>query len=175
MRIRVRATALFVAVLALPSFAWAQGRPVELGIDARVGFELSGSNTVSVGVPTQSFRAGFFVADAVSIEPRLSLNYIHSGESLVALAAELGPVFHFGSESGRSGPYLRPFGGINWLKVGSESDAQLTAGGGLGVKIPIAQRLATRLEATFTHAFESSELGGGNALGGTIGFSFFTH
>jgi hypothetical protein len=169
--------ALVMTVLALPSFARAQGRPVELGIDAGVGFELSGSNTVSVGVPTQGFRAGFFVADAVSIEPRLSLNYVHpdGGESLVALAAELGPVFHFGSEAGRAGPYLRPFGGINWLKIGSESDAQLTAGGALGVKIPIAERLATRLEATFTHAFESSEFSGGNALGGTIGFSFFTH
>ena len=169
--------AAFVAAVSVVSLASAQGRPVELGIDAGVGIDLSGSNTVSVGIPTQAFRAGFFVSDAVSIEPRLSLNYIHpeGSESLVALAAELGPVFHLQSDRSRSRPYLRPFAGLNFLKVGSENDAQLTAGGALGVKIPVAERLAMRFEATFTHGFESSEFAGGNAIGGTIGFSFFTH
>ena len=42
------------------------------------------------------------------------------------------------------------------------------------MKIPIGERLATRLEGSFTHGFESSGSGGGSALGLTVGLSFYT-
>jgi hypothetical protein len=116
-----RCCAAAVAVLVLlTSTARAQGRPVELGIDAGGSLDLSSGNAVVVGVPVQDFR------------------------------------------------------GLNFLKIGSESDTQLALGGALGVKIPIGERLATRLEGSFTHGFESSGSGGGSALGLTVGLSFYT-
>ena len=54
-----RCCAAAVAVLVLlTSTARAQGRPVELGIDAGGSLDLSSGNAVVVGVPVQDFRAG---------------------------------------------------------------------------------------------------------------------
>lgn len=177
MRTRIGvAAALAAAVLALPSSGSAQGRPVELGIDAGGTLDLSAGNAVVIGIPVQDFRAGFFISDAVSVEPRVALNYLDGdgGDAIVTVAAQLGPMIHFSPERGRAQGYVRPFGGLNFLKVGGESDTQFALGGALGVKLPIAERLATRLEASFTHGFETSNFGGGNAIGLTVGLSFFT-
>jgi hypothetical protein len=172
---RCCAAAAAVLVL-LASPARAQGHPVELGIDAGGTLDLSSGNTVVVGVPVQDFRAGFYVSDRVSIEPRLALNYLDddASEALIAAAVQLGPVLHLAPERGRAQPYLRPYGGLNFLKISGQSDTQLTVGGALGVKIPIGERLATRIEGSFTHGFESDRAGGGNALGLTLGLSFYT-
>lgn len=156
--------------LALPASGAAQGRPVELGIDAGGSFDLSGSNTVVIGVPVQDFRAGFFVSDAVSIEPRIALNFIdQDGSSLTAIDAQLGPVIHFSPDRSRAQGYVRPFGGLSYI---TDAGAVVSLGGALGVKLPIAERLAARVEGSFAHGFDSFY--SGNAVGLTMGLSFFT-
>ena len=57
---------------------------------------------------------------------------------------------------------------------GGGSDTQARIGVGLGTKIPFADRLATRLELNYGHAFSSSNSTGGNEIGASIGLSFFT-
>jgi len=172
---RCCAAAAAVVVL-LVSPARAQGRPVELGIDAGGSLDLSAGNTVVVGLPVQDFRAGFYLSDRVSVEPRLALNYLDGdgGDAIVAGTVQLGPVLHFTPDRGRAQPYVRPYGGLNFVKVGGESDTQFALGGALGVKVPVGERLATRIEGSFTHGFDSGRSSGGNALGLTIGLSFYT-
>ena len=176
MRTRLGALAALAVLLpAIPSPGSAQGRPVELGIDAGGTFDLA-ADAVAIGIPVQDFRAGFFISDAVSVEPRLALNYLdgNGGSSIVALSAQLGPVIHLAPHRGRTQGYVRPFGGLNFLKVGNDSDAQLAVGGAIGVKIPVAERLATRVEGSFTHGFETGNVSGGNALGLSVGLSLYT-
>jgi hypothetical protein len=154
--------------MALPTSGTAQGRPVELGIDAGGSFELSGSNTVVVGLPTQDFRVGFFVSDAISVEPRVAFTHVEQdGSSLTAVSAQLGPVIHFSPDRSRTQGYVRPFAGINYL---TDYGSGFTAGGALGVKLPLVERLAARVEGSYVHGFDS-----GNALGFTVGLSFLTH
>lgn len=162
MRTRFGATAVLAAlILALPSSGTAQGRPIELGIDAGGTLDLS-ADAVAIGVPVQDFRAGFFISEALSVEPRLALNYLDGdgGSSVVTVSAQLGPMIHFSPDRGRTQGYVRPFGGLNFLKVGSESDTQFAVAGAVGVKIPVAERLATRLEGSFPHGFETSNFSG---------------
>jgi hypothetical protein len=156
--------------LALPASGAAQGRPVELGIDAGGSFDLSGSNIVVIGVPVQDFRAGFFISDAVSVEPRVALTFIdQDGSSLTAIAAQLGPVVHFSPDRTRAQGYVRPFGGVSYI---TDNGALFSLGGALGVKLPIAERLAARVEGSYVHGFDSFY--GGDALGLMVGLSFFT-
>ena len=165
------------AVVLLASSIHAQGRPVELGIDAGGTFDLSAGNAVVIGVPVQDFRAGFYLSDRVSIEPRLALNYLDDdgGDAILAGTVQLGPVIHFTPDRRHALAYLRPYGGLTFLKIGGESDAQLTVGGAVGVKLPVGERLAARIEGSLTHGFETSNAAGGNALGLTVGLSFYTH
>lgn len=171
MRSSPRLFAIAAAVaLALPVTGAAQDRPIELGIDAGGTFDLSGSNAIAVGVPVQDLRVGIFVSDAVSLEPRLALNFLDDGgSSVTAIAAQLGPVIHFSPDRSRAQGYIRPFGGINYI---TDVGSVFTAGAGLGYKLPLAERLAARVEASYVHGFDSFY--GGDALGLLVGLSFFT-
>ncbi len=75
------------ALAFLPAPAWAQGNPIELGMDASLNFQLSqdAGKSTSLFLPTgplagglvtganKSFRVGFFVSPTISIEPAVSL------------------------------------------------------------------------------------------------------
>jgi hypothetical protein len=162
---------LAAAALTLPTPGSAQGRPVELGT-----FDLSGGSAIAVSIPVQDFRAGFFLSDRLSLEPRLALSFFDSDgtSSQTALSSQVGALVHFHGDRTRAQPYIRPFGGVLFLDVGGNNDAQFLAGGGIGVKIPIADRLAARVEGVYTHGFESSGLGTTDAVSLLVGFSFFT-
>jgi hypothetical protein len=147
---------------------------VELGIDGAILFQLDDPTTTVVSIPVQDFRVGFFVGDRLEVEPRLSLTSVHSqGDSFSAYTLELGVLLLPNGDRVGNGFYLRPFIGTNGVSAsGAGSDNQGYAGGGLGIKIPFAdRRLATRLEANYTRGFGS---GGGNAIGLLFGLSFFT-
>ncbi|HYC33246.1 MAG TPA: outer membrane beta-barrel protein [Gemmatimonadales bacterium] len=174
MRAHLGGAALLAAMLlTLPSGATAQSRGVELGIDAGAAIGLSGGTSYAVGVPIQDFRLGIFVGKAVSIEPRLALSYIGGdGDDLVAISTQIGPVIPFSPERTRAQGYLRPFAGLGYADLGGGSDTQVALGMGLGVKVPLAERLAARLEGSYTHTAESFT--GTHALGISAGLSFFT-
>jgi hypothetical protein len=173
---RIRFLQLAGVVLLVPTLLSAQGQPVELGIDGGLAISFNGSTSTAFQLPFQAFRAGFFPSDAVSLEPVVSVNYlkIEEIEAIYTLGLELGGLFHFVSDRGRSQPYFRPFAGIQLFASGGESASQFHAGGGFGVKLPVANQLAVRLEAGFQHAFENDDFSGGNSITGAVGLSFFT-
>ena len=176
MNSRIRFFLLAGVVLLVPTLLNAQGQPVELGIDGGLAISFNGSTSTSFTLPFQSLRFGFFPSDAVSLEPAVSVNYVKIEEvdAIYTLGLELGGLFHFISDRSRSQPYFRPFAGFQLLGAGGESVSQFHAGGGFGVKVPVANQLAVRLEAGFQHAFKNEDIGGRNSITAAVGLSFFT-
>jgi len=150
--------------------------PVELGIDAVIASTVGSSpNYTQVSIPDAVFRVGFFVSNDLSIEPRVGISSISGGGStFTSYNGELGLLYHFipGERPG-AGVYVRPFAGFTGTSGGG-NDTQARIGVGLGTKIPFADRLATRLELNYGHAFSTDNNTGGNEIGASIGLSFFT-
>ncbi len=167
---------------ALPALASAQGRPIELGIDAlSLGVDVFSAfgqtaTVTTVSVPEGSFRAGFFVGDQVSVEPRIAFDYVkvEDVDAVTVGTFSLGALYHFTPERQSSQVYLRPVGSISFVDFGGQSASQVFLGVGLGVKQPILGQLATRLELEFAHGFDNDDFANVNSLAAVFGFSFFT-
>ena len=176
MNSRIRFFLLAGVVLLVPTLLNAQGQPVELGVDGGLTISFNGSTSTSFQLPFQSLRAGFFPSDAVSLEPVVSVSYLKFEEvdAIYTLGLEFGALLHFISDRSRAQPYFRPFAGFQLLAAGGESLSQFHAGGGFGVKVPVANQLAVRLEVGFQHGFKNEDLSGGNSITAAVGLSFFT-
>jgi hypothetical protein len=149
--------------------------PIELGIDGDLVFGLDDPHTTVLALPAPVFRVGFIVSDKLELEPRLTVASAHvSGfGSFTDYTFELGVLYQPAGDRVGRGLYVRPFLGVSG---GSDSDTGNNnsgyAGGGLGIKLPFAERrLAARMEAAYAHGFESD---GTNALALIFGLSFFT-
>jgi hypothetical protein len=175
------------------SSARAAGQPrlMELGLDGGLAFGLSDPKVTTFGLPVQSLRAGFYMSDALSIEPIVSMNYQNvsaNGGSVSANNLDLGvgAVWHLNPNRAERQFYVRPF--VDMLHVGSKfkdtnggvtttestSDNAMGLGAGLGVKIPVMSRMVWRLETQLAHRLESGAIGSQTSLGFSAGFSFFT-
>jgi hypothetical protein len=167
-------TVLLALIVAHPLAA--QGRPIELGVDAGFGFKLNEPKVTTIGLPVASFRAGFFVSDQISIEPVVNLSYLKypDEDAFYTYGAELGALYHFTKDASKSRAFFHPLAGVNVVGGGGDSESQFHAGLGLGVKAPIANRLAFRLEVQYYHGFETSGIAAGDHLALLLGLSFFT-
>jgi hypothetical protein len=150
---------------------------VELGIDGGVMFGLDDPKSSIVSLPVQDFRVGFLVSPTWEIEPRFNLTSVHGGGvTATSYSFALGALYQPGGDRVGKGLYVRPFLGVAGAKASgagvSGSSNNGFGGAGVGLKLPWNdRRLATRMEANYTHGFGN---GGGNAIGLLIGLSFFT-
>ncbi len=157
--------------------AFAQQGAVEFGVDA--GYELSivdnSDNVSSVGIPLQNLRIGFFVSDAVSIEPSVALAILSSGgTTLTTFSGAASLLYHLSQDPAQSRMYLRGGAGIAVIDLGSNSVNQMGVSGGIGVKAP-AGPLAIRIEGHGGYSFENDDLASSIDLGVLFGISFFTN
>jgi Outer membrane protein beta-barrel domain len=176
-----------IACLLMPSLATAQNRVIELGIDGAIsrttqdvpGVDVSATN---VNIPVSSFRLGFLTANRVlSVEPALAaFRSATDNATFTNLQLDLGLLYHFRTDALRAQPYLRPFAGLERTSFStdepdaSDSRTHTRIGGALGIKLPIMNRLAGRLEGRFAHGFESDDVGATNEYALVFGLSFFT-
>jgi opacity protein-like surface antigen len=174
-----------LAVLAggmLTSDALAQSGAIEIGFDTGLTLRLNSDkngfeyeNQTAINIPLQSVRVGFFVSDQLSIEPAIGFSYLDVGDtSITQLGAGANLQYHFTADATRTRFYIGAGGGLNLLDIGDEQETQFGLGAGLGVKLPIASRMAIRIEGSFSRFFESDLLPGANVIGALVGFSFFT-
>ncbi len=162
-------------------------RPIELGMDAALSYESRDNlNVTALTLPVTRFRAGFFLSDALSLEPGVALRYNRvtienpitgddRTESGTSYALSLGLLYHFRQDRTQSQPYLRPFLGISGFTGDGNSGSQISLGGAFGMKIPLADRLGSRIEVGYTHRLENEpEFQSGNEFFLGFGLSFFT-
>lgn len=185
--LRTAAAMLAAASLATPALAQQPGttsRTVELGIDASAIFGLGDESSIDITLPGSRFRAGFFMENRKwSVEPAVGLSYRdrEGSDGVFAYDLELGALYHFrpfaivttdGSGDvlvrARS-TYVRPFVGITGFSGGDNDDSEVTAGAGLGVKIPWRTRLWWRLEANAGYGFDNEAF----RVGAVAGLSYF--
>ena len=168
-----------------------QPRLMEFGLDGGLAFGLSDPKITSFGLPVQSLRAGFYMSDALSIEPIVSMNYrklsaTGGSASENNLDVGVGAVYHLNANRAARQLYVRPF--VDLLHVGqkftdtnggvtttqSASDNAFGVGAGFGVKIPMMSRMVWRLETQLAHRLESGAIASQTSLGFSAGLSFFT-
>jgi opacity protein-like surface antigen len=175
-----RFAVIAVTVLGLSSSAAAQGQnPIELGLDGAISYKLDSPHVTGVNIPVGVLRVGIFVTPTISIEPFGSLDRTSADNNdFTSLNLGAGVLFHL---SGRNTvqPYVRPFAELLHNSIGfsnnSDSDNLFALGAGLGVKIPVANRFAWRLEGALTQVLENDNNDASTVLSARFGFSFFTH
>ena len=159
------------------------GRAAELGIDAGAVFGLGSQSSVNINLPGSRFRIGFFTPGSrISIEPAAGFNYnkVEDAEGVLRYDLELGLLYHFRpisistADAGRvttrvTSPYVRPFVGLLGTNAGDDNETELSAGAGLGIKIPWRTDLAWRLEANLGYGFDNEA----GRLGALVGLSYF--
>jgi hypothetical protein len=183
---RASMLALATAVLsAAPAAAQTPiGRATELGIDAGATFGLGSQSSIDINLPGSRFRVGFFTPGShISIEPAFGFGYnkVEGADGVFRYDLELGLLYHFtpitlSSTSRRAvaarmpSPYVRPFIGLTGFSGGNDaSDNEVSAGAGLGVKVPWRTDLAWRLEANLGYGFDNKA----GRLGALVGLSYF--
>ena len=176
MRACTRTTALAALTLLMPILLAAQRRPVELGVDGGLGIDFNGGTLTTFSVPIQSLRIGFMASDNVSIEPSTSINILkyEGADAIATVSLALSGLFHFTPDRSMAQAYFRPQAGLNFITDGDDSASQLSLGGGFGVKLPVADQMAIRLDGSFVHAFENDDFAGRNGIAALVGFSVFT-
>lgn len=195
-----RTTIASLAVaMTLPAAAVAQDaapkKPIELGIDAAIARETQGSQKItSLVLPVSRLRVGFFLTDAVSLEPAIALSYFHvSNDSDISgfdrsssgfnYDLDVGLLYHFRTDRTKAQPYVRPFLGLRGFSTSNDapnndfpdSGTQVSFGAGLGYKIPLASRVGTRLEVAYSHAGENEPVfSKTNRIFLSLGLSYLT-
>jgi hypothetical protein len=148
------------------------GGPIELGIDGGITFGLDDPNVTVIQLPVQAFRVGYFLNDKWEIEPKVAIvsQSGGGGGSFTAYTLEAGLLYQPNGDRVGKGLYFRPFVGVSGFTVSGPGDDNAgEAGIGVGLKLPFNdRRLATRLEANYTHA------DGSNLIGLLFGLSWFT-
>jgi hypothetical protein len=164
---------LAAALVAIPTLLAAQGRPIELGLDAGLDYRVKSPHVTTIGLPVQDLRVGFVVTDRISVEPRMAFNYFKLEGSSASWTVNLGAglLYHF-SEI-RRGVYVRPFVSWDHIDVGGSSASQFSAGGGLGIKTGTG-RVVGRFEAGYAHAFKNNNFAASDDVLLLLGFSLFT-
>jgi hypothetical protein len=163
-----------VAVLLTGQASSLEAQDVELGIDGAITFRQTDPSVRFVDLPLGLFRIGFRVSPDVSLEPAFSL---HSqtvrGESARYYTMEFGALWHFNTTPSGKRIYLRPMVTVDGVSVEGNGDSQTALGVGLGIKIPMIPKLASRFEANYKRYLSSGDVDGFNQIGFLFGLSFF--
>jgi len=177
-----RAIAICIVLgVVLTGPGWAQGRPVELGLDGAVSISrvdaVGGvaSNSVQAwAFPAQRLRVGVFPADHLQLQFTMGFSVADFGDvSTVRLILGLATVYRVTGRDARSGLFASGGFAVDLLSHNG-SDAQWTVGGGVGYKMPLGDRLAFRPALEVGRSFRSLLRPGNTTVSGLLGLSFFT-
>jgi len=184
-----RVPLFLVVALLLAGTARAQQGVTEIGFDMALAYEteseifsaslpFGGTLGTLVG-PQGGVRVGFFLSDALALEPTVSFQLISygggdfsDGDTETALGTSVKLLYHFGVDPDATRIYLGAGPTFTWLDLG-DSNTQFGLTGEFGAKLPIASRVGARLAAGYMHGFENDDFGSRNVIYGTAGLSVF--
>jgi hypothetical protein len=181
-----------ITTLAAPgAHAQHQTTLVELGIDAsfahqwlhsepdRNGREVT-INVNTIDIPLAVLRAGFFITQTYAIEPAFGLRYQRVGAvSASETVFDIGVPIYLDPNRRESQIFIRPVVGLNYASSHvsdggpSTSDTQFNFGVGVGIKMPISDRFAGRVEAQYRHGPSSDHRPTFDLLAALAGISVY--
>jgi hypothetical protein len=148
----------------------------EIGMDAGLTIGLGNNSGTVFQIPVQAIRMGFFISPVISIEPTVGFtSFSGGGFSGTQYTVGAGLLYHFSPSRAANQFYVRPFIGVDGTSGDLGSGSSVAFGVGGGLKIPLRDRLATRLEADFAHRGGQNGGNGSDAIGLLAGLSFYTH
>jgi len=168
---------MFVCMLVGTAHAQSRtSQPIEFGADAAFARDwvhapnggLFNPTTWNLVVPVQAIRVAFPLDDRLAIEPTLTLVKVGGDFSSTELTLDGALLYELSTDRSRPQWFLRPFIGVN-----HESTTNVTAGGGVGIKLPATDRIAARLEARYTYT-SFGDRGSNDELGLFAGVSVYT-
>ena len=160
------------ATLIVPGQLAAQAqRGIELGTDIGAQYE-TGGETFLLSVPSTMLRVGFPLGDGqMRLEPRVQFQLASGDGTGGAVDGQLALRYGLGHDPARMQPYVLAYPEITAIFGDFGDDSQFGVGGGFGVLIPQGDRLAVRLEGTYSRLFDP----GVNLIRGYVRISFFTN
>lgn len=167
-----RLVSIAAALVAIPTLLAAQSGPIELGVDAGLTYRSNSPHITTIGIPIQDLRVGIGMSDKISIEPRVSLNYVKVQNSSSASQIELGAGLLYHLTKMKEGIYIRPF--VNYMHLDAGGTAsQFSAGAGIGYKAGTGP-VRGRFEAGYDHAFKTNTIAKSDNIVLLLGLSVFT-
>jgi hypothetical protein len=156
----------------------------EIGIDATLSRTLGGDHATSIALPDQLLRVGYFLTPHVSVESALTLSYQSiEGSSGLFTAVQAGVLLNRSADQKRPQLYLHPYAVVSSVRFSADASIEgpyrstVTRTGfglGTGIRIPLAARLASRLEAQFDRVESVFGAEGQNNLHLALGVSYLT-
>lgn len=152
-----------------------QGGFWEIGMDAGMFIGLDDPKSLSIAIPVPMVRAGYFVSDALSLEP--SLGFFSAAEKGSTAFSDwtlgFGVLYHLSTDRKVSQLFVHPMLMFNGGSGGR--DTRTTLGAGFGMKRPmLGNRLAGRGEVNLNHRLKSGPAAAETTLGATVGLSVYT-
>ena len=165
---------------------------MEFGIDAsfarqsfhsepdRNGREIT-TNVNTIAIPQAVIRAGFFITPSVAIEPAFGLRYQHVGDQTSSTTIfDVGLPIYLSQNRREDQLFIRPVVGLDHISfdaTGADnvggSDTQFNFGVGLGIKIPLSDRFASRFEAQYRHAPKTDRSFAYDLIAALVGISVY--
>jgi hypothetical protein len=172
------------AALCLAGAAGAQRSTtgLEIGVDAAlthtsVDVPGPGGSTTEFVFPVQAVRLGFALSPTVWLEPELGLRTVSGDGSFTTLTFDIGlPISLSGPVAPSATQYfVRPLLGFrHFSATGVDGQTQTAFGAGIGMRVPIVDRLAGRFEARYVRGLHSGDIPATDEFSLLAGLSFFT-
>ena len=151
--------------------AAAQAGLVELGVDGSIEHVVDSPSSTTINLPVARLRVGYFFSPQFSLEPLVAVNVTRGNGDFTTGRIGLGALWHFTASRTGAQPYVRPFIEHEFTSFSEGTETRTTGAGvvgvGLGVKLPLADRLRWRLEGAYEHSTARSR------ILGFVGVSFF--
>ena len=158
-----------VLSLMLPGLAAAQGKPLEIRADFVTLETSDGDTDIALEFPG-SLAMAFYFSRQFALEPAVLINNINADDASATLFGfGLSAPFYFKADEGKSGLFVSP--GIFFSKATGdfETDAMFDYGVDVGFKMPVKERISTRLAVTFRDGDSSDKA----VVGASFGIGFF--
>ena len=185
-RTHVYLSAAALALTAVGAAGAQQQRPLwEFGIDGTLAHRTTHDDVLGrtqdesftqVELPVPMVRAGLYLSENVELEPVLGIQHSSAaGGSATQLALDVGLPIYVSGTRATDQIFVRPLIGFDHFSgTGTRGFTQTSIGAGVGVKIPIDSRIASRLEAQYRHGFDSGPANAYDQIALLVGLSVYS-
>ena len=156
-------------LLVTPGLVTAQGKPLEIRVDFVTIETSDGDTDIGIEFPG-SLAMAFYFSNQFAVEPAVLIRNINTDAGNATLfGAGVFLPFYFKADEGKSGFFVAP--GVAFTKATGdfESDALVDYGVDVGIKLPVKDRISTRLALTFRDGDSSDK----SVIGASVGIGFF--